>query len=51
MSFYELLGFRRRGHGVARLAYADEILVTVRGSFTASQDEQGIGWFLSRRRG
>jgi len=25
--------------------------VTVRGSFIASQDEPGIGWFLSRRRG
>ena len=35
----------------ACLAHADEILVTVRGSFIASQDEQGIGWFLSRRRG
>ncbi len=33
------------------LAHADEILVTVRGSFIASQDEPGIGWFLSRRRG
>jgi hypothetical protein len=31
--------------------HADEILVTVPGSFIASQDEQGIGWFLSRRRG
>ena len=31
------------------LAHADEILVTVRGSFIASQDEPGIGWFLSRR--
>jgi hypothetical protein len=35
----------------ACLAHADEILVTVPGSFIASQDEQGIGWFLSRRRG
>jgi hypothetical protein len=35
----------------ACLAHADEILVTVRGSFIASQDERGIGWFLSRRRG
>ncbi len=33
------------------LAHADEILVTVRGSFIASQDGPGIGWFLSRRRG
>jgi hypothetical protein len=31
------------------LAHADEILVTVRGSFIASQDEPGIGWFLSHR--
>jgi hypothetical protein len=35
----------------ACLAHADEILVTVPGSFIASQDEPGIGWFLSRRRG
>jgi hypothetical protein len=28
----------------------DEILVTVPGSFIASQDEPGIGRFLSRRR-
>jgi hypothetical protein len=35
----------------ACLTHADEILVTVPGSFIASQDEQGIGWFLSRRRG
>jgi hypothetical protein len=35
----------------ACLAHADEILVTVPGSFIASQDEQGIGRFLSRRRG
>ena len=35
----------------ACLAHADEILVTVRGSFIASQDERGIAWYLSRRRG
>jgi hypothetical protein len=35
----------------ACLIPADEILVTVPGSFIASQDEPGIGWFLSRRRG
>jgi len=35
----------------ACLAHADEILVTVPGSFIASQDEQGIAWFLSGRRG
>jgi catechol 2,3-dioxygenase-like lactoylglutathione lyase family enzyme len=34
----------------ACLAHADEILVTVPGSFIASQDEPGIAWFLSRRR-
>jgi catechol 2,3-dioxygenase-like lactoylglutathione lyase family enzyme len=34
----------------ACLAHADEILVTVPGAFIASQDEPGIGWFLSRRR-
>ena len=33
----------------ACLAHADEILVTVPGSFIASQDERGIAWFLSRR--
>jgi catechol 2,3-dioxygenase-like lactoylglutathione lyase family enzyme len=32
------------------LAHADEILVTVPGAFIASQDQPGIGWFLSRRR-
>jgi hypothetical protein len=35
----------------ACLTHADEIPVTVPGSFIASQDEPGIGWFLSRRRG
>jgi hypothetical protein len=35
----------------ACLAHADEILVTVRGAFTASQDDQGTARFLSRRRG
>jgi hypothetical protein len=35
----------------ACLAHADDILVTVRGSFIASQDERGVAWFLSRRRG
>jgi catechol 2,3-dioxygenase-like lactoylglutathione lyase family enzyme len=34
----------------ACLAHADEILVTVPGAFIASQDEPGIGRFLSRRR-
>jgi hypothetical protein len=33
------------------VAHADETLVTVPRSFIASQDEPGIGWFLSRRRG
>jgi hypothetical protein len=33
----------------ACLAHADEILVTVPGSFIASRDERGIAWFLSRR--
>jgi hypothetical protein len=33
----------------ACLAHADEVLVTVPGAFIASQDEPGIGWFLSRR--
>jgi hypothetical protein len=36
-----MAGRRRGGH---------EILVTVPGAFIASQDEPGIGWFLSRRR-
>ena len=31
------------------LAHADEILVTVPGAFIASQDDQGIAAFLSRR--
>jgi hypothetical protein len=34
----------------AWLAHADGILVTVPGAFIASQDEPGIGLFLSRRR-
>jgi len=33
----------------ACLGHADEILVTVPGSFIASQDDQGIAAFLSRR--
>src|SRR6476646_5464018 len=33
----------------ACLAHADEILVTVPGSFIASRDGRGIAWFLSRR--
>jgi len=33
----------------ACLAHADEILVTVPGAFIASQDDQGIAAFLSRR--
>jgi hypothetical protein len=33
------------------LTHADEILVTVRGAFIASEDDQGIAGFLSRRRG
>ena len=35
----------------ACLTHADEILVTVPGAFIASQDDQGITWFLSRPRG
>ena len=35
----------------ACLAHGDEILVTVPGAFIASQDEPGIGWFLSGRGG
>lgn len=35
----------------ACLDHADEILVTVRGAFIASQAEQGIAGYLSRRRG
>ena len=34
----------------ACLDHADEILVTVRGAFIASQTEQGIAGYLSRRR-
>jgi len=33
------------------LDHADEILVTVRGAFIASQAEEGIAGYLSRRRG
>jgi hypothetical protein len=33
----------------ACLAHADEIVVTVPGAFVASQDDRGIGAFLSRR--
>jgi catechol 2,3-dioxygenase-like lactoylglutathione lyase family enzyme len=33
------------------LPHADEILVTVPGAFIASEDDQGIAGFLSRRRG
>jgi catechol 2,3-dioxygenase-like lactoylglutathione lyase family enzyme len=35
----------------ACLDHADEILVTVRGAFIASQTEEGIAGYLSRRRG
>ncbi len=35
----------------ACLDHADEILVTVRGAFIASQAEEGIAGYLSRRRG
>lgn len=35
----------------ACLDHADEILVTVRGAFVASQAEEGISGYLSRRRG
>jgi hypothetical protein len=35
----------------ACLDHADEILVTVRGAFVASQAKEGISGYLSRRRG
>lgn len=35
----------------ACLDHADEILVTVRGAFIASQSQEGIAGYLSRRRG
>jgi hypothetical protein len=35
----------------ACLDHADEILVTVRGAFIASQADEGISGYLSRRRG